>query len=70
MQILLQGKGTWGIVTGKEVAPSTDTQNDRYKNWKKKRDVPLTDIFLSIEYKFGHAVINFDGPKTACDKLQ
>ena len=70
MQLLLRGKGLWDIVTGKEVAPCTDTQNEDYKTFVQRRDVALTDILLSIEDNCSHAVINFDDPKMVWDKLQ
>ena len=69
MQLLLRGKGLWGIVSGDELEPSADTQKEEQKKFSHRRDVALTDILLSVEDSCSHAVINYEDPKAVWDKL-
>ena len=70
MQLLLRGKGLWGIVCGDEMEPSEERQRDEHKKFVQRGDVALTDILLCIADRCSHAVINLEDPNSLWDKLQ
>ena len=67
VELILRGKGLWDIVSGKETAPSDDTERT---NYERRRDVALTNIILTIDDSCIAAVITLRDPKEVWDTLK
>lgn len=54
MDFVLRSKGVWGIVSGREIAPTDET---KLKLYERRRDVALTIIILTIDDSRNASVI-------------
>ena len=70
MEIVLRGKGLWGIVTGDEAPPSAEANADAVDKYNRRRNVAVTNLLLTIEDSVSAAVISLRNPKEIWDILQ
>ena len=69
LELVLQGKGLWGIVSGEELPPPEERPED-LKKFQRRKDTALSDVLLSIEDASSAAVIHLRNPKNVWDELK
>ena len=68
MEVLLRGKGLWGIVSGTEKRPES-SDIEKVNKYQRRQDLALTNILLCIDDSVSARVLRLRHPKTEWDTL-